>query len=122
MESSNNGDGINENSDNDEDSDDEKDSDDEEDSDDEDSDDEDSDDDEKSDDEDSDDEEDSEDEDKIKKQFLDADKMVKTLPGVIQKHPDHMYTSKIIYTQRISKAIKEASTSKPIDSVEVPTD
>ena len=52
------------------------------------------------------DEEDSDDADKIKKQFLNADKIVKTLPGAIQKHPDHMYTSKIIYTQRISSAVK----------------
>ncbi|RIB24406.1 kinase-like domain-containing protein [Gigaspora rosea] len=55
------------------------------------------------------------------KQFLDADKIVKELPVILPQHPDHMYTSKIINTQRISSAIKATLTSIPIDSVEVPT-
>ncbi|RIB09569.1 hypothetical protein C2G38_2108295, partial [Gigaspora rosea] len=40
---------------------------------------------------------------KIAKQFLDADKVIKSLP--ISKHPDEMYASKIISTKSISKAI-----------------
>ena len=40
----------------------------------------------------------------IKKQFLDADKVIKSLP--IPKHSDKIYTSKIISTKLISKAIK----------------
>ena len=39
-----------------------------------------------------------------KKQFLDADKVIKSLP--IPKHSDKIYTSKIISTKLISKAIK----------------
>ncbi|RIB10473.1 kinase-like domain-containing protein [Gigaspora rosea] len=42
--------------------------------------------------------------DEIKKQFLEADKVIKSLP--ISMHPDEMYTSKIISTKLISKAIK----------------
>ncbi|RIB05752.1 kinase-like domain-containing protein [Gigaspora rosea] len=41
---------------------------------------------------------------KIKKQFLEADEVIKSLP--IPKHSDEMYTSKIIKTKLISKAIK----------------
>ena len=40
----------------------------------------------------------------IKTHFLDADKVIKSLP--ISKHPDEMYTSKLICTRSISKAIK----------------
>ncbi|RIB12658.1 kinase-like domain-containing protein [Gigaspora rosea] len=40
----------------------------------------------------------------INKQFLEADKVIKSLP--ISKHPDEIYTSKIIRTKLISKAIK----------------
>ncbi|RIB15176.1 kinase-like domain-containing protein [Gigaspora rosea] len=40
----------------------------------------------------------------IKKQFLEADKVIKILP--MSKHPDEIYTSKIISTKSISKAIK----------------
>ncbi|RIB10889.1 kinase-like domain-containing protein [Gigaspora rosea] len=40
----------------------------------------------------------------IKKQFLAADKAIKSL--TISKHPDEMYSSKIINTKLISKAIK----------------
>ncbi|RIB25854.1 kinase-like domain-containing protein [Gigaspora rosea] len=39
----------------------------------------------------------------IAKQFIDADKVIKSLP--IPKHPDEIYTSKIISTRLISKAI-----------------
>ncbi|RIB30737.1 kinase-like domain-containing protein, partial [Gigaspora rosea] len=46
----------------------------------------------------------SDDTNEIKKQFLEADKVIKLLP--ISKHPDEMYTSKIISTKLISKAIK----------------
>ncbi|RIB11711.1 kinase-like domain-containing protein [Gigaspora rosea] len=47
------------------------------------------------------------DNDEIKKQFLEADKVIKSLP--IPKHPDEMYTSKIISTKIISKAIKDSN-------------
>ncbi|KAF0536877.1 hypothetical protein F8M41_009011 [Gigaspora margarita] len=57
--------------------------------------------------------------DEIKKQFLNADKIVKELPTISPKHPEFMYTSKIINTQRIS-AIQATLGSKPINSVEVP--
>ncbi|RIB06847.1 kinase-like domain-containing protein [Gigaspora rosea] len=57
----------------------------------------------------------------IKEQFLNADKIVKELPIISPKHPEFMYTSKIINTQRIS-AIQATLRSKPIDSVEVPLD
>ncbi|RIB10897.1 kinase-like domain-containing protein [Gigaspora rosea] len=40
----------------------------------------------------------------IKKQFLEADKAIKSLP--ISKHPYEMYSTKIINTKLISKAIK----------------
>ncbi|RIB22545.1 kinase-like domain-containing protein, partial [Gigaspora rosea] len=40
----------------------------------------------------------------IKKQFSEADKVFKALP--ISRHPDEIYTSKIISTKLISKAIK----------------
>ncbi|KAF0458744.1 hypothetical protein F8M41_000904 [Gigaspora margarita] len=43
----------------------------------------------------------------IKKQFIEADKVIKSLP--ISKHPDEMSTSKIISTKLISKAIKDLS-------------
>ncbi|RIB07457.1 kinase-like domain-containing protein [Gigaspora rosea] len=46
----------------------------------------------------------SNDDNEIKKQFLEADKVIKALP--ISRHPDEMYTSKIISTKLISKAIK----------------
>ena len=46
----------------------------------------------------------SDDTNEIKKQFLEADKVIKLLP--ISKHPDDMYTSKIISTKLISEAIK----------------
>ncbi|RIB25549.1 kinase-like domain-containing protein [Gigaspora rosea] len=57
--------------------------------------------------------------DEIKKKFLNADKIVKELPTISPKHPEFMYTSKIINTQQIS-AIQATLRSKPIDSVEVP--
>ena len=40
----------------------------------------------------------------IKKQFLDADKVVKSLPA--SKHPNEMYTSKLIRTKLISNEFK----------------
>ncbi|RIB26024.1 kinase-like domain-containing protein [Gigaspora rosea] len=49
----------------------------------------------------------SNDDNEIKKQFLEADKVIKSLP--ISKHPDEMYTSKIISIKSISKAIKTNS-------------
>ncbi|RIB25554.1 kinase-like domain-containing protein [Gigaspora rosea] len=57
--------------------------------------------------------------DEIKKQFLNADKIVKELQTISPKHPEFMYTSKIINTQQIS-IIQATLRSKPIDSVEVP--
>ena len=42
----------------------------------------------------------------IKKQFLEADKVIKSLP--ISTHPDEMYTSKIISTKLIANEIKES--------------
>ncbi|RIB22390.1 kinase-like domain-containing protein [Gigaspora rosea] len=50
----------------------------------------------------------------IKEQFLRADKKAKELPIVLSKHPDSMYISKAINTQKISDAIK-GSKSIPID-------
>ncbi|RIB24258.1 kinase-like domain-containing protein [Gigaspora rosea] len=38
----------------------------------------------------------------IVRQFLEADRIVKTLPLKLPKHPDYMYTSKIINTKKIS--------------------
>ncbi|RIB14513.1 kinase-like domain-containing protein [Gigaspora rosea] len=55
----------------------------------------------------------------IKSQFLAADEIVKELQITLPKHPDTMYTSKIIYTQKISNAIKTALASKPIDSTTI---
>ncbi|RIB26908.1 kinase-like domain-containing protein [Gigaspora rosea] len=49
----------------------------------------------------------------IKKQFLEANKIIKTLP--ISKHPDEMYTSKIISTKLILKAIKAQANSAQIN-------
>ncbi|RIB00112.1 hypothetical protein C2G38_1333216 [Gigaspora rosea] len=46
-----------------------------------------------------------EDADKIKRQFLCADEIVKTLLLNLPKHPDMMYTSKIINTKNIMIAI-----------------
>ncbi|RIB02337.1 kinase-like domain-containing protein [Gigaspora rosea] len=85
---------------------------------------------------------DNKDENIIKRQFLTADKMVKELQTTLPKHPDIMYTSKIINTQKISNAIKStyfkiilyylfnfllinytilaALASKPIDSTTIP--
>ncbi|KAF0529174.1 hypothetical protein F8M41_012815 [Gigaspora margarita] len=61
-----------------------------------------------------------EDADIIKRQFLAADKMVKELQTTLPKHPDIMYISKIINTQKTSSAIKTALASKPIDSAKIP--
>ncbi|RIB29749.1 kinase-like domain-containing protein [Gigaspora rosea] len=65
----------------------------------------------------------SDNETEIKKQFLNADKAIKTLQIIPQHHPDHMYTSKIISTQRISNAVKEETyaTSKSIKFIEIPS-
>ncbi|RIB30434.1 kinase-like domain-containing protein [Gigaspora rosea] len=43
--------------------------------------------------------------DKIRRQFLDADKTIKPLT-ITSSHPDHMYTSKIINTQLIAGGLK----------------
>ncbi|RIB15247.1 kinase-like domain-containing protein [Gigaspora rosea] len=48
----------------------------------------------------------SDNDEEIKRQFLAADKMVKELQTTLPKHPDIMYTSKIINTKKISNAIK----------------
>ncbi|RIB20469.1 kinase-like domain-containing protein [Gigaspora rosea] len=53
----------------------------------------------------------------IKNQFLEADKAIKPLP--IPKHPDEMYTSKIISTKLILKTIKDLSQS---DSTQINLD
>jgi serine/threonine protein kinase len=47
-------------------------------------------------------------EDVVKKQYLEADEIVKELPIVTQKHPGHMYTSKLINTRVISKSIMDS--------------
>ncbi|RIB26459.1 kinase-like domain-containing protein [Gigaspora rosea] len=52
----------------------------------------------------------SSDDNEIKKQFLDADKVIKSLP--IPKHSDKMYTSKIISTKLIANEIKEADSAQ----------
>ncbi|RIB17132.1 hypothetical protein C2G38_2188192 [Gigaspora rosea] len=44
--------------------------------------------------------------DEIKKQFLDVDQIIKTLPTILPIHPDNMYTSEIINTQRIVGRLK----------------
>ncbi|RIB00988.1 kinase-like domain-containing protein [Gigaspora rosea] len=46
------------------------------------------------------------DNDEIKKQFLDADNLIKDLPAISPSHPDHMYTSKSIDTQIIAGGLK----------------
>ncbi|KAF0352757.1 Rho family GTPase Rho1 [Gigaspora margarita] len=56
---------------------------------------------------------------KIKNQFLDADKIVKTLPLNLPKHSDFMYTSKIINTKKI---LIEINASRSMDFVEMPND
>ena len=45
----------------------------------------------------------------IKKQFLDADKVIKILPINSPSHLDHIYTSKLISTKLISNTIKEGN-------------
>lgn len=42
----------------------------------------------------------------IKNQFLEADKIIKKMPVAVQKHLDHMYTSKLINTKKIVEALK----------------
>ncbi|KAF0477716.1 hypothetical protein F8M41_024218 [Gigaspora margarita] len=42
-------------------------------------------------------------------QFLEADKIIKELPIISSKHPDYMYTSKIIDAQKISNTIKDST-------------
>ncbi|RIB23640.1 kinase-like domain-containing protein [Gigaspora rosea] len=44
--------------------------------------------------------------DEIKKQFLDANKIVKNLPIITPKHSGSIYTSKLINTSKISSAFK----------------
>ncbi|RIB29038.1 kinase-like domain-containing protein [Gigaspora rosea] len=61
--------------------------------------------------------ENSDDTNEIKKQFLDADKIVKTMPFNLPNHLDNIYTSKIIDTREILLAI---NASIPIDFVEIP--
>ncbi|RIB24355.1 kinase-like domain-containing protein, partial [Gigaspora rosea] len=53
-----------------------------------------------------------EDKNKIRGQFLDADKVIKTLPINSPSHPDHMYTSKLISTKLILNAIKEVDSTQ----------
>ncbi|RIB19847.1 kinase-like domain-containing protein [Gigaspora rosea] len=55
--------------------------------------------------------------DAIKKQFLDADEVIKSLPE--SKHPDKMYTSKIINTKSISKELPQDSAQINLDITEV---
>ena len=56
----------------------------------------------------------------IKQQFIDADKMIKELPIVGQKHSDHMYTSKLINTHEITEKLSEIVVgSKLLDSIEI---
>ncbi|RIB27169.1 hypothetical protein C2G38_2062727 [Gigaspora rosea] len=60
-------------------------------------------------------------ENEIKKQFLNADKIIKTSPIIPQKHSDDMHTSKMISIKTISNTINELLlTSKPIDLINVP--
>ncbi|RIB15198.1 kinase-like domain-containing protein [Gigaspora rosea] len=47
--------------------------------------------------------------DEIKKQFLDADEIVKKLPVVLPKYSDFIYTSKIINTRKILDAIEDST-------------
>ncbi|RIB23638.1 hypothetical protein C2G38_2170630 [Gigaspora rosea] len=68
----------------------------------------------------------SNDSNEIKKHFLEADKMIKELLTITQKHSDHMYTSKLINTCEITnklqnlKITQESKPSLEIDSVEIP--
>ncbi|RIB06458.1 hypothetical protein C2G38_2253191 [Gigaspora rosea] len=55
----------------------------------------------------------------IKIQFLNADKMFKELLIVAQKHPDHMYTSKLINTRDIIEKLSKMAISNLIN-VEIP--
>ncbi|KAF0475804.1 hypothetical protein F8M41_024523 [Gigaspora margarita] len=57
-----------------------------------------------------------EDYNKIKKQFLDADKRIQSLQINLPKNPDTMYTSKMINTKKISMAI---NASKSINHGEI---
>ncbi|RIB30117.1 kinase-like domain-containing protein [Gigaspora rosea] len=56
----------------------------------------------------------------IKKQFLDADKIVKSLPA--SKHPDEMYTSKLISTKLISNEFKSLLQTDSTDSAQLDLD
>ncbi|RIB05853.1 hypothetical protein C2G38_2218531 [Gigaspora rosea] len=46
-------------------------------------------------------------ENEIKEQFLIADKIIDSSLINVSKHPDHMYTSKIIDTQQITSKVQE---------------
>ncbi|CAG8520784.1 33388_t:CDS:1, partial [Racocetra persica] len=50
--------------------------------------------------------------------FFNEDKTIKKLSLNVQKHSDHMYTSKLINTQEISQKLK--LTSKEISSIKIP--
>ncbi|RIB17355.1 kinase-like domain-containing protein, partial [Gigaspora rosea] len=52
-------------------------------------------------------------------QFLDADEKIKELPIVEQRHPDHMYTSKLINAQKIIKSLSQIIGSNPVSDVEI---
>lgn len=60
---------------------------------------------------------DSNDTSEIRKQFLDADKIAKKLSFVSPKHPDQMYTSKLIDTKKISEKFEM---SQRLNSFEIP--
>ncbi|CAG8675322.1 16976_t:CDS:1, partial [Racocetra persica] len=58
----------------------------------------------------------------VDKQSLEADKMDKRPPSIVQKYQDYnKYTSKPINTLEITKSLsKMAIASAPIDNVEIP--
>ncbi|CAG8674696.1 18540_t:CDS:1, partial [Racocetra persica] len=53
----------------------------------------------------------------FKIQFLEADAIVSNLPIYSQKHPDHMYTSKLINAREITERLSVMAGSKSIDSL-----
>ncbi|CAG8619219.1 16525_t:CDS:1, partial [Gigaspora rosea] len=43
----------------------------------------------------------------FRQQFMEAEKMIRELPTVGQKHSDHMYTSKLINTHDITESFQK---------------
>ncbi|KAF0544491.1 kinase-like protein [Gigaspora margarita] len=57
----------------------------------------------------------------LKNQFIEADRLIKELPTVGQKHLNHMYTSKLINTREITeKLLRIDAGSKLLYSINIP--